>query len=222
MNTPLHTLCPPQLSRRRHGRAAFTIVEAAVCVVIVGVMLVAALQTVGSAADGRRRAYQLRTSQALADQLLAEIMSMPYVDPNAVDPTDFGAESGETSVPRNFNDTDDYDGLSESPPRDRTGAVIPGYEDWRWTATITIVDSGLSGVSRTQGDKGTRLVTVSVINPAGDTSTISAIRSRWSIADQPPKDGVPDLSAIRVSVSAGDGAQSVSAGASFANVPESP
>ena len=184
------------------ARRGFTLIEAAVSTIVVGVMLVAAFQTVASAADGRRKAFNLRKAQVLADMLLTEVCSMPYEDPNS--PGGFGPESGETAEPRTFNDIDDYDGYTAKPPTDRKGVVIAPYEGWRWSASVQNVLSDLTGVRAASASVGLRLVTVTVTSPEGVTTTQSRLRSRWSVFDQMPTNDSRAFRRVVVRIGAGD------------------
>jgi type II secretory pathway pseudopilin PulG len=209
-----------RISRIAARAGGFTLVEAAVCIVIVGVMLVAALQTIGSAADGRRRALSSRRGHDLAQLLLTEICASYYQDPNQ-SPT-FGPESGETDFPRTFNDVDDYADFRESPLHDRAGSVIPDTKGWTWQAEIMYVSPGIDALSPGVGDTGTVQIRVTVTAPDGRSFTESAIRGRWGCADQLPASGTYDASWASLSATVGDGALPVNVGVRLLNVPEAP
>src|SRR5687768_7064818 len=67
---------------RTGGRPArgFSLVEAMVSAGIVGVMLVASVNLLGSAAKTRVTDNNRRTALALAQQLISEIQPLPYKD----------------------------------------------------------------------------------------------------------------------------------------------
>lgn len=204
------------------ARAAFTLIEVAVCMVIVGVMLVAALQTVGSAADGRRRAAQLRSGQALAGQLLSEIMALPYTEPTDFENLTFGPERTDVDTPRGFDDVDDYDGFAEAPPRDRAGAVIAGYTDWKWTVSVQPLESRVDGIDRASVNKGICMVTVTAIAPSGQTTSLSSIRTKWNTTDTLSQSGRADAASIQIKAKSGDSAKEVTVSASLVNMPRVP
>lgn len=125
--------------RERRCRRGFSLIEAAVSVVIVGGVLVVALNTV---AASKRTQYLTGTrgrGQLLAQALMAEILSQPFEEADA--PDSFGLEAGENSEKRDrYDDVDDYYKWSGSPPEDKDGQVIPGFEGWTRTATVVWVN----------------------------------------------------------------------------------
>jgi prepilin-type N-terminal cleavage/methylation domain-containing protein len=110
-------------------RRGFTLVEAVVCTVIVGIILVAAIATLGASKRVQKGGGDRATAQLLAADLLAEIASKAYAEPDMAG--GFGIDPGEQpSVRATFDDVDDYDGYTESPPKDAAGNAIAGYEHW--------------------------------------------------------------------------------------------
>lgn len=220
---------PARRRDRVHPRRAFTLVEAAVSIVIVGVMLVAALQTVAAAADARRRGAALSRADDLARVLLAEILAKPYQDLNGA--PGFGPEAGETAVgPRLFDDVDDYNDFSQSEPTDAAGVRLAGYSGWSWRVAVTPVQVGIGSVDALAswsvgaggaGD-GARLIAVTVRAPDGRATTVETLRSRWGRTDSAPSASVRDAAAVRVHLAVGEGAIDVSRSGVMVNVPEVP
>ena len=66
-------------SRQRPG---FSLLEAALSSVLVGVLLVAAMRTVAASAVSQRLASEQAVAQALAEGLLAEILPAAYREPD--------------------------------------------------------------------------------------------------------------------------------------------
>jgi MSHA pilin protein MshD len=127
----------PRPCRAPRRIAGFSLVEATFSIVIVGVMLVAALQTAAAARVLTQRSADRSRAALLAQELMSEILQQPYEDATAGRGS-FGPEAGE-SGPGNrslFDDVDDYHGWSESPPRDRNGSAIGDAADWRWEVTV--------------------------------------------------------------------------------------
>ncbi len=93
---------------------------------VVGVMLVAALQVL---AQSRTAGYSLETRErgrALAEGLMREVMNAAYQDPES-DADSLGLDAGELHYDRaTFDDIDDYSGWVESPPTSRAGDTL----DW--------------------------------------------------------------------------------------------
>ena len=155
--------------------AAFTLVEAVLSLVVVGVMLVAALNTVGVS-----RLSQFKTSlqgrgRLLAESLVAEIVRYPYEDPNG--PVVFGRESGEPASPRTaFDDVDDYHQWSASPPVNRDGTPITGMTGWAEGVTVEWVNP--QNVTETrQTETGAKRITVTVTYQGVPVVSLMAIRT---------------------------------------------
>src|SRR5687768_17333963 len=102
-------------------RGGFTIVEASVAVLLVGVLLSSSIATVGALAQSRRVQADRRGGYALAQQLMSEIMALPFADPDQ--PVAFGPETGESSRAA-FDDVDDYNGYTGTPPVAKDGTPL--------------------------------------------------------------------------------------------------
>jgi MSHA pilin protein MshD len=119
--------------------AAFTIVEAMISTIIVAVMFVAALNTVGASRLTQYRASQISRGQLLARLLITEILRQSYKDLNGT-PV-FGREADESATTRAaWDDVDDYDGLSETPPVAKDGTALTDAAGWKWTVRVEWVD----------------------------------------------------------------------------------
>lgn len=224
-------------SRRPSSRRAFSLVEAALSVIIVGGMFTVALAMMGAAARDRGSQSELRTARALATMLMSEIQQQRYQQRD-------GVADVSTPSPRTFDDVDDYNNFIETPPLDRTGAIIPGTLGWTWRAVVTnfavpdltplaasVPDTNL--VNRVNGpvaldlvvpnaapatDTGLKIIQVTVSSPRGRPYTLTALRSRW---------GTPDTVASRpywsyadVNITVGDAARRLQVSTPLLNQPE--
>jgi prepilin-type N-terminal cleavage/methylation domain-containing protein len=115
----------------------FTLVESLICVVIVGVMLVAALRAVGASNSSQLRTANRAVGSMLAQALMDEIMLQAYE--NSTSPT-FGPESGE-SARANFNDVDDYNNWNESPPKNLDATTMSNMTGWSRSVAVAWVSS---------------------------------------------------------------------------------
>ena len=111
-------------ARGRASRRAFSLIEVVVATMIMGILLVAAMRTVGnSIRAGTSTADQCKACW-LAQELMSEILTARYADPGEA-PV-LGPEASETDGTRiGFDDVDDYHGWIASPPQDRDGTPIP-------------------------------------------------------------------------------------------------
>ena len=169
----------------RPAADGMTLIEATVSIVIVGVMMVAALSTMGSAARAGRIHQARCIGSNLARDLMAEILQASYCDPNQ--PPVFGPESSEGTASRaGWDDVDDYRDWSASPPQTRGGTTLSWAAGWTRKSTVELVR--LSDPTRTtSSDEGLKRVTVTVIGPQAQTFTLQALRGSASVYDQEPR-----------------------------------
>jgi len=181
-------------TRRRGGRwpaypSALTLVEVMMASCIVAVLLVAALSVVG----GVSRTYAVTDEKAkaflLAADLMNEILRAPYEDPNGS--AVFGLETGEGSVTRSaFDDVDDYDNWSETPPAAKDGTAYTGLTNWTRTVQVEWVEV-LNPTATAASESGLKRIQVTVTSPRGVTWTLSALHARSGRMEwRPPNDRV--------------------------------
>ncbi|MCC6322030.1 MAG: type II secretion system protein [Phycisphaerales bacterium] len=197
-------------------RRGFTLVEAAVSIVIVGVMLTAAISMLGSSARTRRQTALWREGESIARALMAEVQQSGY-----------GATSGLLSVvaiPQGADRTrwrtvDEYNGLTEGPPTDRTGAPLPGYPAWRRSVQIERVDpTNPGGAGRAiNGDTGLKRITVVVVAPGGQRTTLVALRSRWGLVESGGRLPGVVLAGLNIGIASGPGGRVMFSGVSVPN-----
>jgi MSHA pilin protein MshD len=225
-------------TRARRG-TAFTLVEAVVSIVVVGVMLVGALGTVGAAVRARRVQAGLAERQALALELMHEILQLPYTEPKWDDlryehggaysvvsqtlpwvaPAQ-GPESDSLGGTRStFDDVDDYDGWSESPPKTRDGTALPSKTGWRWTAAVAFVNPDNVDVV-IGADLGLKRITVTVTDDQGAQTVLVALRSQYGPPDQVPAELTTYVTWVGCDLRVGDpNGRTISTGASLLNRP---
>ncbi|RME39299.1 MAG: hypothetical protein D6788_05785 [Planctomycetota bacterium] len=140
-------------------------VEVVISVVLVGGLLVASLHLVAAAAGSDRMLQNVSRGQTLAEELLTEITRKAYEDPD--DAPVFGREAGELAVTRSaFDDVDDYNGWSSSPPQAADGTPLSAFADWtrqvrvRW---VTLGDPEVLSLA----ESGVKRIDVQVKDPAG-------------------------------------------------------
>jgi MSHA pilin protein MshD len=128
--------------------------------VIVATMMLAAMRSAGASARAHYQAAQRSKAHLLATALMAELLQASYEEPRGG--TGFGPDAGETATSKtNYNDVDDYDGWSESPPQDRDGTPISGYAGWQRSVVVERVDpNNLTQVSAIE--TGAKRITLAV------------------------------------------------------------
>lgn len=174
-------------SARLNRRCGFTLVEVVVSILVVGIMLVAALNTVGGVFRNYAIAQERQQAYTLISELMTEILQARYEDPN--DPPTFGLETGESSTPRTgYDDVDDYDGWSVSPPQERDGSTMPNSKGWTRVARVWWVDT-LDPKTETGSETGLKKIEVEVISPRDKKFSAMALRASSGMLElQPPLD----------------------------------
>jgi MSHA pilin protein MshD len=175
--------CAPGNDRRgtacRHADArcvrAFTLVEAVISIVIVGVMLVAGLTTVGASRVAQHKAALTIRGRLLAGQLLSEILEQSYLDPDGN--AGFGREAGESGATRaDFDDVDDYHGWTCNPPTARDGTVLANSAGWTRSVTVEWIDP-LDPTQVRAAETNAKRVTVTAAYNNAPQASLVAIRA---------------------------------------------
>jgi len=159
-------------SRLRRG---FGMTEAVISLTIVSVMLVAALNTVGAAQVSVRKTSGQAQGVLLAQQLMTEIMNQLYEDPNApvfgIEPTQIGAgRSG-------YNDVDDYNGWSASPPQQIDGTALADLTGWTRSVAVAYASTADVRIDAIT-DTGIKRIIVLVERDGLPLATLTALRTR--------------------------------------------
>ena len=177
---------PPGL-RSQPRRRGFSLVEIVVSILIVGVLMVAALSTVGATLRRQSDTADRVRAQQLASDLMQEILRQAYQDPSGT-PV-FGPEAGESTGTRlRFDDVDDYAGWTESPPADKSGAPYAGFSGWtrnvnvQWADPVTLAATAATNT-------GLKLITVTVVRQGRTLTTLIGYRSiAWADTIPSPTD----------------------------------
>jgi len=135
-------------------------VEAVLSTILVSVMLVAALNLVGTSKVTQQKAALTSRGRLLAEDLLAEILRQNYQEPDET-PV-FGREMAESATNREaYDDVDDYLGWSASPPVAKDDAAIANSTNWKRTVTIERIDP-LNPQTVQTVETGAKRITVTV------------------------------------------------------------
>ncbi len=173
-----------QAPRPKRLRPGIGMVEVLACALLVGLMLVAALNAVGIAFRTRKLNADRLIGPGLAQEFMGEILSMPYCDPDE-NTASIGVDSSESSANRaTFDDVDDYHGYSTTDARTKDGTLLAGHTGWSQQASVSWANRATlaGGASR---DTGLKLITVTVTSPTGRQSQLSAFRSKHGVLEQP-------------------------------------
>ncbi|HET6426382.1 MAG TPA: hypothetical protein VFG20_22005 [Planctomycetaceae bacterium] len=198
----------PGRSRRVLSPRGLTLMEVTVSTLIVGCLVVAALQSVGNMTRTWITTNQVLDGQALAQDLMREILSQGYSDPADAAANTWGRETGETSRVV-FDDIDDYDNWTESPVKDATGNALNGYTGWSRTVDVKKISTwDYSTRSDISSDTGLRSVTVVVTSPSGKKTTLALYRAADAGTGQKLSSNTDTVSWIGCTLKLGDNAPS--------------
>ena len=121
---------------RHRARRGFTLIEAAMTTVIIGVGCVAMLELLGAGTLANNEGSELTTAMNLAGNVRECMTGVAYTDPT--NPTHWGSESGETTA--TYNDIDDFDGKTFSPPIDaRRQSLGTNYAAWSQSVKVETI-----------------------------------------------------------------------------------
>jgi len=164
-------------ARCASGSRGLSLVEAVISVLIVGVMLSAVLNTVGSMSVGRVVMSDRAHGLALAEDLVGEITRQAYEEPT-LPPGSFGRSASEDATGNRtlFDDVDDYDTWIGNPPEDRGGSAIPGADVFKRSVRVDWVDrNNLTSTSLTP--TGVKRIIVTVTRAGRNVASLTAFRS---------------------------------------------
>ena len=167
---------------RRHCRCGASLVEVAMASLLVGVLLIAALNSVGARLRHQSILAERQQAHRLAEQLLAEVLEHRYDDPDET--PSFGPEASESGGTRDvFDDVDDFNGWDQTPPVDRDGTTLANSTGWRRTVDVAYVPTNdMTGVSGS--DQGLKRITVNIYLDAQlIVSRIGVRSSAWEEAN---------------------------------------
>jgi len=193
--------------------------EVVVSTLLVGLVLVSSMRTIG----GVIRTWQVTDEQhdgmALATEMMSEILQARYTDPE----TPFGGmqlDSDENSSPRtDYDDTDDYNGWSASPPETRDGTELTDFNDWTRAVDVQKVDAGDPGSVLSDGaeDEGLRKITVTVTAPDNTQTVLIALRAQLGAMEQAPSVKTTYVVGVGSELQIGAGTTALRAGTNITN-----
>jgi Tfp pilus assembly protein PilV len=168
-----------RVSQRR--QSGLSLIEVVVCTTLVSLVLLGAMEALGSSVAGRTHGANLARAQQVAQQLMAEILSADFHESDGgalaglLDA--LGLEPGEVSSDRaTFDDADDYAGWTESPVKARDGTAQTNSTGWRRSVLVDFVDPA-NPASVIATNQGLKRITVTVILNGKTLARLVALRS---------------------------------------------
>lgn len=148
-------------------RRGFTLIEAAITTIIIGVGCVSMLELLGAGTLANNESTELTTAINLAGNVREAMTGMHYADPTL--PTHWGPETGEGGVSA-YDDVDDFDGWSsgtQNPINARRERLGAEYGHWTQQVKVECVRPDnlavtMSHLTLAPVDRPTCRVTVSI------------------------------------------------------------
>ena len=156
---------------------AFTLIEALFAVLLIGVAIVSLLGANIALTNANSAGADLSTAEFLIEQIRELTTLLPVVDPQTATTT-FGPEAGETTL-ANYDDVDDFNGASFSPPVNNLGQAINQLS--RFTQLVTVENVSAGNFQQTVAAHSSDFVRVTVQVSANSEEIASAswIRARY-------------------------------------------
>jgi prepilin-type N-terminal cleavage/methylation domain-containing protein len=159
------------------GHAGFTLVEAMMSMLIVSILLVAAMRATGGSGLVQYRSAERTTARLLADGLMNNILALKYEEPTS-SPA-FGPEGGESTISKvGWDDVDDFNGWTESPPQDADGNVMTDLAGWDRTVLVERLTATTNPWQTVGTETGVKRITVTVHHNGRVAATRVAIRTK--------------------------------------------
>ena len=121
------------MRRCRGARGGFTIIEAALTTVIVGLGILSMTELFAACTSQNTAANRMTAAMLLTSHIQECMAGLPFNDP--FNPSHFGPEAGETLA--TYNDIDDFDGSRFNPPIDATRQPLPNQS--QYTQLISVM-----------------------------------------------------------------------------------
>lgn len=144
----------------RPARRGFTLIEASLTTVIIGVAFVAMLQLFAAGTNAQATGAQLTSGINIAKSVRELSVGMAFSSPAT--PNNWGLDAGESADdPSGCDDINDLDNRVFDPPVDARGHEMTDMAGWKQTVSVQSVDP--NGVESVLPDGTTRAVRVLTI-----------------------------------------------------------
>jgi prepilin-type N-terminal cleavage/methylation domain-containing protein len=159
----------------RKSTEGFTLIEVLIAAILVGVSVAALMAANGTLTMANGAGTDQSTAEFLAEQIREMTAMLPVVEPGATTPA-WGPEETSVSV---YDDLDDFDGATFSPPIGANRAALSGFA--AFSQQITVENVNASNFDQVVADLSTSFVRVTVRVLMNDRQIVSAswVRARY-------------------------------------------
>jgi prepilin-type N-terminal cleavage/methylation domain-containing protein len=182
---------PPRIRQPRPAgfafRRGFTLIEASITMVIVGVGCLGMLKLMAAGTMANADSAELTTAMMLANNVREATQTgtnFSFTSPSS--PTHWGRESGETAnTPSTWDDLDDWDGAKITPAVDARNQPMTQYANWEQDVTIESMDpdriwSTMGHGTLPPDQRPVNRVTVTILHNSNAVCTV-----QWYVAYAP-------------------------------------
>ena len=154
-------------------RSGFTLLEALIATVLIGIAVVAMLASNGAFTKVNAAGLNLSNAEFLIEQIREMMATLPVIDPETGDLA-FGAEEASLA---DYDDLDDFDDKSFSPPVDINRSEMADLSGF--TQHIIVSNVSHSNLESTQANHSTNIVrvTVAILLNGSEVTSSSWIRT---------------------------------------------
>ena len=162
------------MSRRRY-RKAFTMLEALFAIFLIAIAVTALIGSNISFTQANAFAVEYSTAEFLAEQVRELTDLLPVIDPE----TEMGTFGSEEASLVDYDDVDDFDGASFSPPISSARESLAEFSAYTQQVVVeNVTSSNLEQVTWDHGSSFVR-VTVEVLFNGNEISSASWIRAEY-------------------------------------------
>lgn len=160
------------------SRRAITLAETVISTLLIGFVIVSTLSIVGPIARSTTVHADKLVAANLANEMAEEVSTKLFIDPFALTPDDIGFDADDSIFLRtNYDDIDDFDGWSSSPPKHSFGGLMSTMTEW--TRSVKVVHVLLADPSAESAtNTGLKKVTVEVSKNGTVLASISTLHSQ--------------------------------------------
>ena len=156
----------------------FTLIEALFAILLVGLAIASLMGANTSFTRSNGAGAELSTAEFLLEQVKELTATLPVSDPQATTWTTFGPEEASLAA---YDDVDDLDGASFSPPISAGRASLADFAAFTQQVTVQKVSASNFGLVVPDNDPSTAFVrvTVRVLHNSAEISSASWIRASY-------------------------------------------
>lgn len=157
----------------------FTLIEALIASVLVGVGIVALLVAAKSGTQVNMAGRNITQATYLSQEIREWTLKLPFSDPDAGDAGNPPGPDG--SDPQEFvDDLDDLLDVTYSPPRDASGQAIPDADGWSQHISLQWKDPDSLGTTVTVGSSDVIRVVITIARDGHDV-----LSTGWLVTRRP-------------------------------------